>query len=215
MKKTYLWFLYITMLLALSACSTMATDTVPTLTPAETSTAVPTPTAAPTPTEKPALGILLAPPDADQALADIVQAVLADSSTDSGIRFQVLPSLDVDSFEQDVIRWVVALSPAPNLDHLGTAAPQTSFLAVGIPGLNPAPNLSIIAPGDSSHSQQSFIAGYIAALITPEWHVGVISISDSAEGQDARNAFLTGAEYYCGMCAPTYPPYFNYPLYVE
>ncbi|MEN8172080.1 MAG: hypothetical protein ABFS03_04295, partial [Chloroflexota bacterium] len=33
--------------------------------------------------------------------------------------------------------------------------------------------------------------------------------------QDARNAFLTGAEYYCGMCAPTYPPYFNYPLYVE
>jgi len=218
MKKPFLCII-LTMLLVLTACSTVATDAVSTTAPAVTSTTTPTasPTATlmPTPTDKPPVGILLAPPEANRQLVDLLHAVLAASGSDAGIRFQVLPSLDVDSFEQKVIRWVVALPPVANLNQLVAASPQTSFLSVGIPGLDSAPNLSMIAPGGSNLDQQGFIAGFIAALITPEWHVGVISIADSPAGQDARDAFRTGAEFYCGMCLPTYPPFLDYPLYVE
>jgi len=214
MKKTGL-YIFLTMLLALSACSAVPSDAVSTTAPAATSTATPTPTLMPTATDIPPLGILLAPPEADGQLVDFLQSSLAQAISEEGLRFQVLPSLDIDSFERDVIRWVVALSPAANLNQLVVASLQTRFLAVGIQGLDTAPNLSMIAPGGTNLGQQGFVAGYIAAMITPEWHVGVISVADSPAGQDARNAFLTGAEFHCGMCAPTYPPFLDYPLYVE
>jgi hypothetical protein len=55
----------------------------------------------------------------------------------------------------------------------------------------------------------------IAAIITPDWRVGVISTSDTAGGVAARQGFVNGAIYFCGLCSPAYPPYVDYPVYVE
>lgn len=203
------------MLLILTACNAAASDPASVTPLVVTPTVLPTEAPTPTVTAMPPVGILLAPPEADRQLVDLLQASLAQSISDAGIRFQVLPSLDIDSFEREAIDWVVALPPAANLSELIAASPQTRFLAVGIQGLDPAPNLSVIAPDGQRLDQQGFIAGYIAAMITPDWRVGVISIADTGAGQDARNGFLTGAEFFCGMCAPSYPPFIEYPLYVE
>jgi hypothetical protein len=214
MKKIYL-FPILALLLVVTSCSSPGSPETPTITPDEAPTALPTETLVPTATAMPTVGILLAPPGSDRELVDLLQASLAQSAADTGIRFQVLPSLIVDFFASSVVRWVVALPPAENINELVVASGQTRFLTVGIQGLDSAPNLSMIAPDGSRLDHQGFVAGYIAAIITSDWRVGVISTADSSAGADARNAFLTGVEYFCGMCAPTYPPFIEYPLYVE
>jgi hypothetical protein len=52
-------------------------------------------------------------------------------------------------------------------------------------------------------------------VVAPEWRVGVISTSDTEAGVAARQGFLNGAVFYCGLCRQTYPPYNTYPLYAE
>ncbi len=54
------------------------------------------------------------------------------------------------------------------------------------------------------------MAGYIAAVQSEEYRVGIISVDDAA-GQEYRDAFLNGAIYFCGNCATLYPPYEVYP----
>ena len=55
----------------------------------------------------------------------------------------------------------------------------------------------------------------MSAMITPDWRVGVIGRSSSQETIDARQAFFTGAKFYCGLCLPSSPPFYEYPLYFE
>jgi hypothetical protein len=64
------------------------------------------------------------------------------------------------------------------------------------------------------YDQQGFMAGYIAALITPDWRVGMIGLTGLAEGETAWQGFVTGVRYHCGLCLQTYPPFYDYPLYV-
>ncbi len=110
---------------------------------------------------------------------------------------------------------MVAVPPEAGLAELVTAAPDTQFLAIGIPGLKPAANLTTIGAEGSRTDQQGFIAGYIAAMLSDDWRVGVISISDTVEGRAARTGFLNGVEYFCGLCRLIHPPFYEYPLYVE
>lgn len=185
------------------------------ITPEASITPPPEPTEIPTPTALPLGAVLWVPPEADQALATAIQETIAQSAAAAGMRFQVLPTLSPDMIVTDNIRWVVALAPAPGLNELISSAPQVRFLALGIEGLTPAPNLSVIASGGDVSDQQGFVAGYLAAVITPDWRVGVISVADTETGQIARRSFLTGAKFFCGFCSPTYPPYHEYPLYVQ
>jgi hypothetical protein len=59
--------------------------------------------------------------------------------------------------------------------------------------------------------QQGFMAGFIAAMITPDWRVGVIGLSDTQAGRASLNGFINGVGYFCGTCRPVYPPYLHYP----
>ena len=63
--------------------------------------------------------------------------------------------------------------------------------------------------------QQGFIAGVIAAMLSNDWRVGVISLSDTVEGHAARTGFLNGVVYFCGLCRPAHPPFYEYPLVYE
>jgi hypothetical protein len=75
--------------------------------------------------------------------------------------------------------------------------------------------LSVIASGSERSDQQGFIAGVIAAMITPEWRIGVIGLADNVASKSAENAFINGGTYFCGLCLQAYPPFYDYPLVIN
>jgi len=189
--------------------------TVPTL--EEAATALPTGTATLEPTETPQSGlvVLLAPPGARADLADILQGILTDLAAQADLRFQVRQSLA--QAEMENVQVVVVLSPDPGVTALAESAPDTQFLAVGIPGLEPTPNLSVVESAGGRPDMLGFLAGYTAAAITPDWRVAVVAEDGTPSGSSYRLGFTNGFFYFCGLCRPVYPPFptSGYPLYVE
>lgn len=180
--------------------------------PTATTEVKPTPTATNTPA--PSLAVLLASPGADMNQTGVLQTALNDTITAAGLHWQVRQQLTPGELGPTV-RLVVALPPDPGLAALAATASDTQFLAIGIPGLEPTENLSVVGAQGPRPDQQGFIAGYIAAMLTPDWRVGAITISDSVEGRAARSGFLNGAVFFCGLCNQSYPPFYDYPRYVE
>jgi hypothetical protein len=202
--------------LLVSACGTLiatppATDTA---TPSRTPTTLQTPTLAPTFTPQPAVAVLLAGGSANQNQVKALQTALNDIVVNAGLRWQVRQQMTVQDLGAE-IRLVVAVPPDPGLAELVAAAPQTQFLAFGIEGLNAAPNLTTLEAGGERLDQQGFIAGVIAAMLSDDWRVGVISLTDTVDGRAARSGFLNGAVYFCGLCRPAHPPFYEYPTYFE
>ncbi len=200
----------------LSACSAVFPTQIPSATPSPSQAATFTqvPTVTPTPTPPAPVAVLLAAPRSDPALRSSVQAELNDPITQAGLRWEVRQQLGEEDLVPE-LKLVVALPPDPGLAQLAAAAPSTQFVAYGVPGLDPAPNLTIIASESIAADQQGFIAGVIAAMLSADWRVGVISISDTVDGRSARTGFLNGAIYFCGLCRPVHPPFYEYPLYSE
>jgi hypothetical protein len=207
--------------LILSACNAPIPETPPAATPSEpapipANTDVPTgtPEPEPAPTSSPSRVILLVPPENRSPYAQDLQPILAELAGDAGLDFEARTSLGAGDLDPN-LRVVVALAPSGGLADLAAAAPQTQFLAIGIAGLEPGANLSAIGGQETEARQQGFLAGYIAAVVTPEWRVGAIGISDTTAGVAARQGFLNGVVYFCGLCRQTYPPFNTYPMYVE
>jgi len=185
-----------------------------TLTPSPTSTTTPTATQSPTPTPLPPVGLLLIPPDAPPQLASEIQSRLAAWIPEMGYRFQVRQSISGDDLERDDFRMIIALPPSPEIASLAENHPETRFLTIGIQDLQSTSNLKTIGADGESLDQQGFVAGYMAAVITPDWRVGVIGRSDSERSLAARRAFITGVKFYCGLCLPAYPPGTNIPYFL-
>lgn len=188
-----------------------------------TATLAPTPTATLTPTEVPSatptplapIGLLLAPSEADAGLVAEVQTRLSQWIPELGYRFQIRQVLTEADLARDDFRLVVVLPPNEGIAALAAGHPEIHFLAVGLPDLEVRPNLTTIGADGERLDHQGFLAGYMAAMITPDWRVGVIGFSDSSQTVAARQAFYTGVKFYCGLCLPDYPPYYEYPLYFE
>lgn len=214
MKKKLL----ITLLLAflLTACGGQAEAPAepPTLTP--TATFTPEPTLTPTP-EIP-LALLVVPADMDQEVSDTYQSLVYNLAQNSGMRFQVRNTLTVEDLEPS-LRVVIALPPDPGFAELAPQAPQAQFLSVNIPGIVPSGNVSILANTDRPDIA-AFISGYIAGMITEDYHAGLMIPKDDALGQTMLAAFKTGFAYYCGTCSPyILPPWCTtapcYPQYID
>ena len=188
-------------------------EATPTLAPTATVTLTATPAPTPTATSLPPLLVLLIPAGAEPSLASSLQASFANLASHAGLRWQVRPSLTAAETASDV-DYVVALPPGEGLSELVAATPNTRFLAVGIPGLEPSPNLIAVGSEGENPDQQGFLAGFIAATITPDWRVGVISVEDTDAGRAARTGFLNGVRFFCGLCRPSAPPYYEYPLFI-
>jgi len=185
-----------------------------------TITAVPEPTATPidTPTPLPPVGVLLTPPGSDQRLSDELNPIIGSYIRDLGLRFQVLINLTEDDFQRDDYQIVVVLAPFPDLQTLAESTPDIKYLAVGFNDLTPGENLSVLRSGGGDYDIQGFIAGYIAALITPDWRVGALSVQENPDALAARDGFRTGVKYYCGLCNPKYAPTginYLYPKYID
>ncbi len=97
---------------------------------------------------------------------------------------------------------------------MAPTASGVQFLAVNIPNLTAGGNLSVLAP-DSQVDLPAFLAGYIAAMITEEYHIGMIIPQGDVDATRAFNAFSNGMTYYCGLCHKFFVTPFGYPQYVE
>jgi hypothetical protein len=177
-----------------------------------------TPAASDTPAPSPTLSrskvILLALPGSDAGDVLALQQVLGELAAKEGLQFETqsdLPDMDLGA----EVRILVVIPPDPGALNLAAANSQIQILAIGIPGLEAARNLSVIGSQGERPDQQGFLAGYMAALITPDWRVGVVSRSDTVEGKAARNGFVNGVIFYCGLCRPAYPPFLQYPVTVD
>jgi hypothetical protein len=205
-------------LLALSACNS-ASATVNATEPvdaenSEVTSPAPTATATqtPTPTTLPPTVILLAPPGSDAVLVAELESTLTELAESDGLSLEVLSELSAVDIDESV-RLVVAVAPDAGILPLAASAPGTQFLAVGITGLEPGINLSVIGASGDRPDQQGFLAGFLAATITPGWRVGVISPGDTASGRAGKGAFMNGVVFFCGLCRPANPPYLEYPQF--
>jgi hypothetical protein len=219
--KTRLLFLII-ILLTLAACTNAAPTPTPAPTRPPTATATPAPTATVTPTATPTalppLIILLRPADAAAALADPLEAFLHDTAETAGMRWQVRPALTAKDVPAEA--HLLVILPGAGVDVAGVSAiaaavPDARILCIGIPGLAAAANLTTVQLGSGRPDQLGFIAGFIAAMLTPDYRSGMVGLSDDAAAKAAYHGFLNGDTYYCGLCLQSYPPFYSYPLYVE
>jgi len=178
---------------------------------------LPTSTALPTasPTPQPAYLLLVAPSAPDPAFLAGLQGLLENAAQVNGLTFEIRPELTQSDAASQTIRLAVVVSPGLNLADLASAAPQIQFLAIGYPGLQPQANLSVIELQPSRADWEGFVAGFLAATVTNDWRVGVVSDTSTVEGKAAQNGFANGVKYMCGLCQPLYPPFPipTYPLY--
>jgi hypothetical protein len=160
---------------------------------------------------------LLAPPGAEADLAARLEPLLAGLADQSGLRFETRASLTLEELQALGAQIVVALPPDPGLGALAAASPATQFLSINIPGVQAGGNLSVIGTSGARPDLQAFLAGYLAAAITPDWRAGFLGEAGSETGGEARTAFTNGLIFYCGLCRPAYPPFPipGYPLAAE
>lgn len=197
----------------LVACGSPASKVTssPTVELSPTSTALPT--ASPTP--QPAYLLLIAPSATDTAFLPDLQSLLENTAQANGLTFESRTDLTQGEVASQSIRLAVVVSPGLDLANLANAAPQTQFLAIGYTGLQPQTNLSVIETQPYRADWEGFVAGFLAATVTDEWRVGVVSDTATVEGKAAQNGFANGVKYMCGLCQPLYPPFPipTYPLY--
>jgi hypothetical protein len=166
------------------------------------------------PTPSTPLAILVLPADMDKTQSDLYQKTVYDLAQESGFRFQVRNTLSPEDLADPTLKAVIVLPPDPGLASLAPSAPGVQFLAVNIPNLTAGGNLSVLA-GEAQGELPAFLAGYVAAMISDEYHIGMIIPKDNPDAQRAFNAFSNGMAYYCGLCRTFYITEIRYPTYIE
>ncbi len=192
----------------LSACSL---GKKPEPTPVPSSTPLPPPTAVPT--DSTPLAILVMPADMDKETSDAYQTEVYNLSQASGMRFQVRNSLTPQELDPG-LKVVVALPPDPGIAALAAAAPGVQFLAIGIPSITAAGNVSVLA-GNGQADIPGFVAGYTAAMISEDYHAGMLLPKDNPDAQRAAMAFANGMSFYCGLCQPFYYVPYTFPQFQD
>ena len=214
-----LWLILLVVFLAVGmvGCSNEVPDSTVTPSPVALRSPKPTLTKTPQPTAtiSSPLVILISPPGADVSYAGEVEQVASDLAGQGDFRFQVLSDLSAQDLEKENPQVVLALPPDPGIEALSAAAPSAQFLSIGIPGVEPKENLSVIDMGENSLAQQAFMAGFIAAAVSDDWRVAVVTVENQTDAGVLQDSFSTGVRFFCGLCRPTYPPYFQYPFTVE
>ena len=195
------------LVLLVSACGTQTT---PTVEPTGTATSAPEPTA----TQPNPMAMLVIPADLSDTLSETYQKTIYDLARQSGLRFQVRNALTPADLESNV-RVVVALPPDPGIAELAAAAPGTQFLAVNIPGITAGGNVSTIGGAGDNPDIPAFLAGYIASLLATDYRIGMIGEKDSSGSDIATLAYANGRQFYCGLCNPVAPPWYEYPIVVD
>jgi hypothetical protein len=154
--------------------------------------------------------LLVIPEKTDPILANQVKSTLQELAAEARIGMVEQPGLAAADLKP-AVRMVFYLTPGADLAQLAAGAPRIQFVALGSQEIQPTPNLSMVGLKGNIIDQQAFLAGYIAAITTPDWRVGILSLGGDPVAEKAQAAFLNGARYFCGLCKPFYPPFNSYP----
>lgn len=213
MRKHFLaiWILVLTVVL-FAACNAnpvpQTTPAVPTQVDATQAQAEATNTPEPSPTPQPEKALLVAPEGSD---SQAVRAALAELSDQAGLVFETRAAVQPGEVTQEY-RVVILLAAPENLNELVNAAPQAQFLLLAGGETSPAGNLSVIR---QRPEDQTFLAGYIAVLLSNDWRAAGLLPADGPLGAELKNAYINGGRYFCGTCAPGWPLGVYYPQAVE
>lgn len=110
---------------------------------------------------------------------------------------------------------VVALTSLDEVQTMAEANARVQYLFIGDLQESPLSNLHVLSQAQALPEYQSFLAGLAAVLGTTEYRVGSITQSNTAAGAMARDGFLTGARYFCGLCRSRHTPLVVYPIQAE
>jgi hypothetical protein len=182
----------------------------PTVVPSQTP--LPPPTLIPTSSTP--LAILVLPVDMDKTTSDLYQKTVYDLAQASGHRFQLRNQLTQTDLADPTLKVVIALPPDPGVATLAPTAPNVQFLAVNIPNLTAGGNVSVLAP-DNQVELPAFLAGYTLAMLTEEYHIGMLYPEGDNDALRAVNAFNNGMKYYCGLCKRIYFTAIDYPTFLS
>lgn len=169
-------------------------------------------TASPTPV--PDMAYLVRGSETSESVVTRVEGSISALSAASGIEFVTLSEISESELGLRA-KVVFFLPPDPGVNDLAARFPAVQFVAIGINGLSAADNLTMVGPNGLGADQIGFIAGVLAAAVTPDWRVGAVSVQKSGEEHASNLAFQNGVMFYCGLCRPAYPPFHSYPLGVE
>jgi hypothetical protein len=214
MTKNKIFALLITLVFSvfvLSACG--GTIPTPTVTP-EAPTLAPTelpPSATPIP---PATKVWLVNP---MYLSAAQVSQIHNLAEQSGLVLEQFPSLTAQELQNRSaeIKLIIVFPPDPGLVEWISAYPQITFIPVGIANLTASPNVYPILPDGLHPEWDAYLAGYLAASITDDSRIGVVTQASSADGAKRSEGFINGGVMFCGLCNPVYPPYEDYPLSIE
>ncbi len=203
------------LILLTSACSPASTDIAATDIPQDTLAATETvgvnPEAAtPTPPPDSPRVILISDPDAAPDLLAATQAALESLSSEAGIDFMVRPDLAPELLSPGV-KVVVSVGGGVDLAALAASAPGTQFVGIKNPALTPGPNISVLGDPVLDQERLSFMAGYLAVLVSDDYKIAALVSSGDDAGGLAADSFVIGARFFCGLCQPKYPPYGFFP----
>jgi len=206
-------FITLLLILFLSACTAeppASTLIPPTIEPA---TAVP-PTQTPSPATK--VWVVLGN-SLDQSVMLSIGQYLQAETHQAGWEMEQKPSITLSDLDGSAaqVRAVVILPPDPGVAEMAQKYPGIPFMTVGIPNLPDLPNLYRAAPDGNRPEWDGFLAGYLSAILTPEWRIGTLTQAGSPEGAKAADGFVNGGVLYCGLCLTQYPPFTDYPFKME
>jgi len=151
------------------------------------------------------------PADTDPAMYELYQTTVYDLAQQAGFRFQVRNTLSELDLEP-ALRVVIALppNPGPGIAALAAAAPQTQFLTINIPDVAASGNISVLA-NTVQADIVAFMAGYIGAMITDDYRIGMIYPDGNTDALNALQAYTNGKTYFCGICRPYYYLPYDFP----
>jgi basic membrane lipoprotein Med (substrate-binding protein (PBP1-ABC) superfamily) len=168
------------------------------------STSVPTSTSGPG--EVLILGAEILPSD----LRQTVQNLLGNLAEERGFIVRDV-SNDLDESVKPETRFVFALDDLNEVATVADSNPGAVFVSIGLPGEDAPSNTYYLAPDSTRYDELGFLAGYIAAVITPDYRIGGIALEGDGKEIAALKGFVNGGIFYCGLCRPSYPPFSSYP----
>lgn len=190
-------------LVFLAACSGQGSPT-PDATASALTNTPPTPTAEPSPTPQPPAVWRIAPETADADLVSQVDQVLA---AQTGIVVSTFAQFTAPDSSTN-LKTVIFVDSAEDVAGIAAGQPDVQFIAIGADLPAAGANLSVI---DDQLAQRSFLLGYIATLVAPDFRSGALFMENDPDLALLEDTFLNGGRYLCGRCVPVYTPLVTFP----
>lgn len=171
-----------------------------------------TPSIAPTATEEPMDVFLLVAP-AEQHGMDVqaLGAYLEVQAEESGAAFSWIQE-DVEPDANSSYAFILLVDQVGQEETWSRLNPDALILAISTVDSELPDNVIVLGSNTLQVEKLSFLAGYAAAILAPDWRIAIVADSTTDEGGRMGTAFQQGAQFYCGLCRPERPPYEEYPL---